>query len=145
MNLLIWTNVNLWCVGVGAELTCFWLEISQYLGFTHILVSAKIANFIGLGRCCRNAIIFLMHPHNLRKKTQWSKSRQLSYCNASRCDYINKQTRLPMEHASVFADGTKASSGSFAMLEATTCRCCVRINSRCTSGHLCSTKSLTGT
>jgi len=40
---------------------------------------------------------------------------------------------------------TKASSGSFAMLEATTRRCCVRINSRYTSGGFRSTKSLTGT
>jgi len=31
------------------------------------------------------------------------------------------------------------------MLEATTCRCCVRINSRYTSGSFRSTKSLTGT
>jgi len=32
-----------------------------------------------------------------------------------------------MEHASAIAAETKASSQSFAMLEATTCRCCVRI------------------
>jgi len=47
-----------------------------------------------------------------------------------------------MEHASAITTETKASSGSFAMLEA---RCYVRINSRYTSGSFCSTKSLTGT
>jgi len=38
-----------------------------------------------------------------------------------------------MENASAVAAETKASSGSFAMLEATTCSCCIRKNSRCTS------------
>jgi len=61
----------------------------------------------------------IQHPDNLRKKTQRSKSRQLSYSNARRCGFINKQTRLTMEHASAVAAETKASSGSFAMLEAT--------------------------
>jgi len=32
-----------------------------------------------------------------------------------------------MEHASAIAAETKAPSGSFAMLEATACRCCVQI------------------
>jgi len=32
-----------------------------------------------------------------------------------------------MEHALAITTETKASSGSFAMLEATTCRCCVQI------------------
>jgi len=32
-----------------------------------------------------------------------------------------------MERASAITTETKASSGSFATLEATTCRCCVRI------------------
>jgi len=50
-----------------------------------------------------------------------------------------------MEHASAVATERKASSGSFAMLEATTSRCCVRINSRCTSGSFRSRKRLTGT
>ena len=100
---------------------------------------------IGLNRSWQNPVIFLTHPDNLRKKAQRSKSRQLSYNNASRCGLINKQTRLTMEHASAVTTETKASSGSFAMLEATTCRCCVRINSHCTSGSFRSTKSLTDT
>jgi len=50
-----------------------------------------------------------------------------------------------MEHASAVAAITKASSGSFAMLKATACRCCVRINSCCTSGSFRSTKPLTVT
>jgi len=50
-----------------------------------------------------------------------------------------------MEHALAVAAETKASSRSFAMLEATTSRCCVRINSRCTTGSFRSTKSLTVT
>jgi len=32
-----------------------------------------------------------------------------------------------MKHASAITTGTKASSGSFAMLEANTCRCCAWI------------------
>jgi len=72
-----------------------------YLGFTDISVSAKTAEFIGLSRCWENAVIFLTHPDNLRKKAQRNKSRQLSCSNASRCVFINKQTRRTMEHASV--------------------------------------------
>jgi len=49
-----------------------------------------------------------------------------------------------MERALAIAAETKTSSGSFAMLEATTCKCCVQINSRCTSGSFHST-SLTVT
>ena len=119
--------------------------IGRYLGFTNISVSAKTADNIGLNRSWQNTVIFLTHPDNLRKKAQQSKSRPSSYNNASRCGFINKQTRLTVEHASAVTTETKASSGSFAMLEATTCRCCVRINSRYTSGSFCSTKSLTGT
>jgi len=85
----------------------------RYLGFTDISLSAKTANFIGLSRCWQNAVIFLTHPDNLRKKAQRSKSRQLSYSNASRCGFINKQTRLTIEHASVVAAETKASLRSF--------------------------------
>jgi len=48
--------------------------------------------YIGLNRSWQNAIIFLTHPDNLRKKAQRSKSRQLSYNNTSRCGFINKQT-----------------------------------------------------
>jgi len=121
------------------------LEIDRYLGFTDISVSAKTANIIGLNRSWQNAVIFLMHPDNLRKKAQRSKSRQLSYNNASRWGFIKKQTRLTMERASAVTTETKASTGGFAMLEATMCRCCVRINSCYTSESFRSTKSLTGT
>jgi len=34
-----------------------------------------------------------MHPDNLRKEAQRTKSRKLSCSNASRCIFINKQTR----------------------------------------------------
>ena len=119
--------------------------IGRYLGLTDISVSAKTADIIDLNRSWQNAFISLTYADNLRKKAQRSKSRQLSYNNASKCGFINKQTRLAMERASAVTTETKASSGSFAMLEATTCRCCVRINSRCTSGSFRSTKSLTGT
>ena len=61
-------------------------------------------------RCGQNAVIFLMHPDNLLKKAQRSKSRQLSCSNASRYGFINKQTRLTMEHALALAAETKASS-----------------------------------
>jgi len=105
--------------------------IGWYLGFTDISVSA---NVIGFNRNRQNAVTFLMHPDNLRKKAQHSKSRQLSYNNASRCGFINKQTRLTVEHASAVTPKTKASSGSFAMLGATRYRCCVQINSCYTSG-----------
>jgi len=58
---------------------------------------------------------------------------------------FDKQTILTMEDAPAIAAETKASSRSFEMLEATACRCCVRINSRCTSGgSFRSTKSFTG-
>jgi len=67
--------------------------IGQYLGFTDISVSAKIADCIGVSRCWQNAVIFLAHPDNLRKKTQRRKSWQFSCSNASRCGFINKRTR----------------------------------------------------
>jgi len=38
---------------------------------------------------------------------------------------FHKQTGLTMEHALAVAAETKASSGSFAMLEATMCKYCV--------------------
>jgi len=100
---------------------------------------------IGLNRSWQNAVIFHTHPDNSRKKAQRSKSKQLSYNNAIRCGFINKQTRLTMEHASAVAAETNASTGGFAMLEATMSKCCVRINSRCTSGSFRSMKSLTST
>jgi len=53
--------------------------------------------------------ISLMHPHNLLKKAQQSKSRQLSCSNASRCVFINKQTRWTMEHMAAVAAETEAS------------------------------------
>jgi len=64
--------------------------ISWYLGFADILVSAKMADIIGLSRCWQNAAIFLTHADNLCKKAQQTKSRQLSCSNASRCVFINK-------------------------------------------------------
>ena len=98
-------------------LFCVWkLEIGLYLGFTDISVLAKTANFIGLSRCWQNAVIFLTHPNNLRKKHNEA-SQHLSYSNTSRCGFINKQTRLTMKHAWAIAAETKASSVSFAMLD----------------------------
>ena len=47
--------------------------IGRYLGFTDISVSAKTADIIGLNRSGQNAVIFLTHPDNLRKKAQRSK------------------------------------------------------------------------
>jgi len=52
------------------------------MGFTDILVSAKIANFISLSRCWQSVAIFLVHLNNLGKKAQRTKSRQLSCSNA---------------------------------------------------------------
>jgi len=65
--------------------SCLYREIDRYLDFADVSVLAKTANLIGRSRCWQNTVIFLMHPDNLRKKAQWSKSRQLSYSNASRC------------------------------------------------------------
>jgi len=89
----------------------------------------------------------LLYSSRIRKTSQESATKQVRQlsCNASRCGFINKQTKLTMKRASAVAAETKASSGSFAMLEAATCRCCVRINSRCTSGSFRSTESLTAT
>jgi len=63
--------------------------IGQYLGFTNISLLATMDNFIGLRRCWENAVIFLTHADNLRKKAQQTKSGQLSYNNA-RCVFIDK-------------------------------------------------------
>jgi len=84
--------------------------MGQWLGFTDIWVSARLADIIGLNRSWQNAVIFLTHADNLHKKAQRTKSRQLSCSNASRCVFINKQTRWTMEHASTVAAETKASS-----------------------------------
>jgi len=84
--------------------------IGQYLGFTDMSVLAKMSYFIGLSRYWQNAIIFLMHADNLRKKAQQTKSRQLPCSNASTCIFINKQTRWNMEHALVVTAKTKTSS-----------------------------------
>jgi len=140
---------------LGALLEGLWLDIDQYirpgryigryLRFTNILVSVKTADSIGLNRSWQSAVIFLTHPDNMRKNAQRSKSRQLSYNNAIRCGFINKQTRLTVERASAVTTETKTSTGAFAMLEATMCRGCVQINSHCISGSFRSTKSLTVT
>jgi len=50
-----------------------------------------------------------------------------------------------MERVSAVTTERRASSGNFAMLEATACRCCVRINSPYTSGSFRSMKSMTVT
>ena len=69
------------------------------VGFHRQLVAAKTADFIGLLRFWQNTLIISTHPDILHKKAQRSKSWQLSYSNASRCGFINKQTRLTMKHA----------------------------------------------
>jgi len=69
------------------------------LGFTDILVSAKMVKLIRFSRCWQNTVIFLTHPDNLHKKAQWTKSRQLCCSNANKCVFINKQTRWTMKHA----------------------------------------------
>jgi len=84
--------------------------IGRYLGFTDISVSAKTADFIGLSRSWQNAVIFLTHADNLRKKAQQTKSRQLSCSNASGCVFIKKQTRWIIGHVSAVTSETKASS-----------------------------------
>ena len=85
-------------------LICGLTDISgRYLGFVNISVSAKTADFIDFSRCWQNAVIFLSHPDTLSKKVQWTKSRQLSCSNASRCGFINKQTRWTMVHTSAVA------------------------------------------
>jgi len=38
--------------------------------------------------CYKNTVIFLMHADNVRKQAQWTKSRQLSCSNVSRCVFI---------------------------------------------------------
>jgi len=65
----------------------------RHLGFTDMSVSAKTTDFIGLCRSCEKAVIFLTHPDNWRWKAQRTKSRQLSCSTASRCVFMNKQTR----------------------------------------------------
>ena len=71
--------------------------IDWYLRFADISVSAKMADFIGIGlsRCWQNAVISLTHPDNLRKKAQRTKWRQLSCSNASRCVFIKKRQDEP--------------------------------------------------
>jgi len=96
------------------------VEIDQYMSLVDISaniwvlpiyqVSGKTDDFLSLSRCWQNAVIFLTHTDNLCKKAQWTKSRQLSCNNTSTCVFINKQTRWTMEHASVIAAKTKASS-----------------------------------
>jgi len=58
------------------------------LDFTDISVSAKTADIVSASVGVNETLLFLMHPDNLRKKAQWSKSRQLSYSNVSRCSFI---------------------------------------------------------
>ena len=75
------------------------LEINRYIyrpifGFYRYITTGQ--NEIGISRS----------SENLRRK---SKSRQLSYNNASRCIFINKQTRWTMEHVSAVTAETKAS------------------------------------
>jgi len=48
------------------------LEIDRYFGLTNISVSARLADYIGLGRCWENAVIFLTHVDNVHKKAQWT-------------------------------------------------------------------------
>ena len=93
--------------------TAFLLEIDWYLGFTEIswnIGIGRLADFISLSGCWQNAVIFLTHPENLHKKAQWTKSRQLSCSNATRCVFINRQTKWSMKHTSAIILETKASS-----------------------------------
>jgi len=126
----------------------FYLEIdryiSQYLGFIDISVSAKTADIIGLNRSWQNAVVFLMHPDTLHKKAQRSKSKQLSYNNASRCGFINKQTRWRMRWPSQ-PKQKRHREVSQCLKPPRAGRCCVRMNSHYTSGSFSSTKNLTGT
>ena len=112
-----WNVVQLGCLidGKSVAITVkFSVEVDQYigryLGYTDISASAKTADFIGLSRCSRNAVIFLTHADNLHKKAQRIKSRQLSCSNASRCLFISKHTRWTMEPMSVVAGETEPSS-----------------------------------
>jgi len=81
------------------------LEIDRYLGFTIISVSSKTVDFIGLSKCSQYAVIFLTQPDNLHKKSQQSKSKQLSCSNTSRRAITNKHIRGTMEHMSAVAAG----------------------------------------
>jgi len=48
-------------------------------------------------------VVFLTHLDNLRKKAQWTKSRQLSCSNTSSYVFINKHTTWTMKHALAIA------------------------------------------
>jgi len=84
LDLHLWWNLD------ATFTICLW---GQYLGFTDMSVSAETANFTSLSRCWENSVIFPTHPDNLHKKAQQIKSTQLPYSNASRCIFINKQTK----------------------------------------------------
>jgi len=58
----------------------------------------------------KTLLMFLMCVDNMGKKAQWTKSSQLSCSNASRCVFINKQTRWTMRHMLAVTAETKTSS-----------------------------------
>jgi len=64
------------------------LEIDQYFGLADIWLLPMYQYWpkrpikVGLSICWQNTVLFLMHPDNLRKEAQWTKSWQLSCINA---------------------------------------------------------------
>jgi len=127
------TDTFLWGQLWGGALTRDRPIYRPIFGFYRYIGIGQNGRFYRPRRCWQNAIIFLTHPNNLRKKAQRNKSRQ------KQSEKINHEARVGRRSRN------KTIIGSFAMLEATTCRCCERINSRCTSGSFRSTKSLTVT
>ena len=108
--------------------------------------------YIGIGQYYRPPYVLTKRcyiPHTSRQLVQESTTKQVKTIILQQCQQVrfHKQTDK-IDHGacvSCHRRNKKHHREVSQMLEATTCRCCVRINSRYTCGTFGSTKSLTGT
>jgi len=87
------------------------LEINRYISQANVSVDIWLNyQYIGIGlEVVDKTLLHFSHIQTTCTRKYNESSQQLSYSNASRCVFINKQTRLTMEHALAVTAETKAS------------------------------------
>jgi len=87
------------------------LEINRYISQANVSIDIWLNyQYIGIGLgVVDKTLLHFSHIQTTCTRKHNEASQQLSYSNASRCVFINKQTRLTMEHALAVTAETKAS------------------------------------
>jgi len=114
------TRVSVWMVATAFDYCCLFEFITWAallicidrvtFGFCWYISIGQNSWFTLISRCLQNAVMFLTYADNLRTNQPNQGSYLASCSNASRCIFINKQTRWTVEHMSAFAAAAKASS-----------------------------------